>query len=243
MKIVAIIPARYASTRFKGKPLAEILGQPMIQWVYNAAMKCDIIDQVFVATDHEEIARVVREFGGEARMTSAKHSTGTDRIAEVARDLDAQIVVNIQGDEPLLPPEAIQQALNPLLSDNNISLGTLKTRVTNVEEMLNPHTVKVVTDCNDYALYFSRSPIPYLKHKPNDLFCFRHIGLYVYRRDFLLTFSQLSPSPLEEIESLEQLRALEYGYKIKVPSTNYHPIGVDTPEDLKVVEKILMKQK
>lgn len=243
MKIVAVIPARYDSTRFRGKPLAKIHGRPMVQWVYEAAAGCDLIDQVLIATDHAEIARAVRGFGGNACMTSRAHVSGTDRVAEVAGDLDVQIIVNIQGDEPLITPEAIRQALQPLFADKTIAMGTLKTRIASPQEMQDHNIVKVVTDANDFALYFSRSPIPFMMDKDNATVGFRHIGLYVYRKDFLLKFSQLPPSTLEKTESLEQLRALEYGYAIKVASTSYSPVGVDTPEDLSFVENLLRGKK
>ncbi len=243
MKIVAIIPARYASTRFRGKPLARICGKPMIQWVYEAARRCEIIDQVFIATDSEEIMTAGTGFGAQVCMTSAAHETGTDRIAEVAGTLTARIVVNIQGDEPLITPEAIHQAVTPLIQDETILMGSLKTKIEKQEDLDNPNIVKVVTDANDCALYFSRSPIPFMRNKDTVISAFRHIGLYVYRKEFLLTFTRLSRSVLEQAENLEQLRALEHGFRIKVPTTTYQPVGVDTPEDIVRVERLMMKKK
>lgn len=242
MKVVAVIPARYDSTRFRGKPLAVICGKPMVQWVYENAVKCNMIDRVIVATDNPGIADVVKGFGGEVCITASTHETGTDRIAEVSKDVDAQIIINVQGDEPLLPSEAIEEAVVPLLNDKTILMGTLKTKIREKEDIANPDIVKVVTDSRDFALYFSRSPIPFIKSRGSDTVFFRHIGLYVYRKDFLLKFTGLPQSPLEKAESLEQLRALEHGYNIKVKETDYYPVGVDVPDDVSRVEK-LMKSK
>ncbi len=242
MKIVAVIPVRYASTRFAGKPLAKICGKPMLQWVYEAAKGCDFIDQVLIATDNNEIMKVGRSLGAQVYMTSAAHATGTDRVAEVARTLEAGIIINLQGDEPLITPDAIKQAVTPLVDDASIVLSTLKTRIEDTNDLENPNVVKVVTDANDFALYFSRSPIPFRKDKAGAVTGFRHIGLYVFKKDFLLTFTQLPSSKLEKAENLEQLRALEYGYRIKVPTTSYQPVGVDTPEDIARVEKLVMNR-
>ena len=239
MKIAAIIPARYESTRFRGKPLAPICGKPMIQWVYEAARHCDFIDQVLIATDNEQICAAAEAFGARVCMTAATHATGTDRVAEAAESLDAHIVINLQGDEPLIEPEAIRQAVTPLLEDSSIVLGTLKTRITDERDLENPHVVKVVTDAKDCALYFSRSPIPFMNNTNSAAAAYRHIGLYVFRKDFLRTFTRLPQTALEQSENLEQLRALEHGYRIKVTTTSYQPIGVDTPDDIIRVENIL----
>lgn len=239
MKIAAVIPARYESTRFRGKPLATICGKTMLQWVYEAAKGCKLIDQIIIATDNHEIRRAGESFGAKVCMTDPAHATGTDRVAEAAGNLDARIIVNIQGDEPLLTPEAISEAVTPLLEDEAIPLGTLKTRIDDEGDLNNANVVKVVTDAHDFALYFSRSPIPFIKNKNTAVPVFRHIGLYVFRKDFLLTFTRLPQTALEKAESLEQLRALEHGYRIKAPTTSYKPLGVDTPEDLKRVENIL----
>jgi 3-deoxy-manno-octulosonate cytidylyltransferase (CMP-KDO synthetase) len=242
MKVVAVIPARYDSTRFRGKPLAVICGKPMIQWVYENAVKCNMIDRVIVATDNPGIVNVVKGFGGEVCITASTHETGTDRIAEVSKDVDAQIIINVQGDEPLLSSEAIEEAVVPLLNDKTIPMGTLKTRIREKEDISNPDIVKVVTDFRDFALYFSRSPIPFVRSGGSDTVFFRHIGLYVYRKDFLLKFTGLPKSPLEKAESLEQLRALEHGYHIKVKETDYYPVGVDVPGDIPRVEKLMEGQ-
>jgi len=243
MKIAAIIPARYESTRFRGKPLAPICGRPMIQWVYEAARQCDFIDQVFVATDNDEIRSAAEAFGARVCMTAATHATGTDRVAEAAEALDTRLVVNLQGDEPLITPEAIRQAVTPLLEDRSLVLSTLKTRITDGSDLGSPHVVKVVTDAKDFALYFSRAPIPFMSNQQRAAAAYRHIGLYVFRKEFLRTFTLLARTMLEQSENLEQLRALEHGYRIKVPTTSYQPIGVDTPDDLVRVENILKNKK
>jgi len=239
MRIVAIIPARYWSTRFRGKPLALIRGKPMIQWVYEKARACRVIDRTIVATDEPDIAQVVERFGGEAALTAATHATGTERVAAVARQLDADVVVNLQGDEPLVPPEAIEAAVSCLLQDERVGLSTLKTRLRDDSEINDPNIVKVVTDRAGLALYFSRSPIPWAPAGSACGLLYRHIGLYVYQRNFLLQLAGMPPSPLEQAESLEQLRALENGYPIKVAETDYYPIGVDVPGDIDKIERFL----
>jgi 3-deoxy-manno-octulosonate cytidylyltransferase (CMP-KDO synthetase) len=255
MNTVAIIPARYGSTRFEGKPLADILGKPMIQWVYEGVCQSKLIDEVIVATDDQRIIRAVQSFGGKGVMTSPDHSTGTDRVAEVARKLRSEIIVNVQGDEPLIKGSIIDKAIQPLLKDKTLYMSTLMTRIEKVKDWLNPHQGKVVVDQKGFALYFSRSPIPF----PRDLHIdrldsnpfgtksplpkkiFKTIGLYVYRREFLLRLSKMKPTPLEKLEKLEQLRALENGYRIKVIPVDYEPIGVDTPEDIQKVVAFLAR--
>ena len=246
MKVIAIVPARYGSTRFEGKPLADILGKPMIQWVYEGVSRSELIDQVIVATDDRRIVDAVERFGGKAVMTSVEHATGSDRVAEVARKRKAEIIVNVQGDEPLLTGGIIDQAIKPLFKDASIPLSTLMTRIEEVRDWINPNIVKVVADQKGFALYFSRSPIPF----PRDLNvekvlaassrgknplphrAFKHIGVYVYRREFLLRYSKMKHTPLEKLEKLEQLRALENGYPIKITPVEYEPLSVDTPGDL-----------
>lgn len=238
MKIVGIIPARYDSARFPGKPLVDMAGKPMIQRVYEQASKVALFQQVIVATDDERIEAAVKRFGGDVRMTARTHQSGTDRLAEVARQLDADILVNVQGDEPFIAPEMIEQAIRPLLDDPAVAIGTLKHRIKTLDELLNPNVVKVIATPTGRAIYFSRSPIPYIKGKEmrQDGFAafafYRHIGLYAYRRDFLLTFAALPQTPLEVAEGLEQLRALEHGYVIHVVETHHESLGVDTPEDM-----------
>lgn len=232
-RVVAIIPARYESTRFPGKPLADLAGRPMIQWVYERASRVHGVDRVVVATDDARIRAAVEAFGGEVAMTSATHTSGTDRIAEVARDLDADVIVNVQGDLPLLDPSVVGAALEPLAGDPGLPMSTLKTAIRGREELDNPNVVKVVTDRQGFALYFSRSPLPFWRDgAPSQAFAYKHIGLYVYRRDFLLTFAALAPTPLEQAEKLEQLRALEWGFRIRVVEVAGTSIEVDTAADL-----------
>lgn len=239
MNIVCVIPARFASTRLPGKPLADIAGKPMIQHVYERARLAKLPCDVIVATDHELVYKTVLDFGGKAIMTSPVHPTGTDRLAEVAAGFpEVDVLVNIQGDEPLIAPEVIDLVAGVFENDSKISMATLMTKMQE-EEYNNPNAVKVVTDRNGYALYFSRSLIPYPRKAGDDFAVYKHVGIYAYRRDFLLQFASLSPTPLEKAESLEQLRALEHGFKIKVLKTDYQFIGVDTPEDLAQVNKIL----
>lgn len=249
MKIAAVIPARFASTRFEGKALADIMGKPMVQHVYERTAGASLVSEVIVATDDERIAAAVRAFGGHAEMTSTSHETGTDRLAEVAARLDSDIIVNVQGDEPLIDPAMIDEAILPLTRDTSILMGTLKSRIRTLHDFLSPNVVKVVTDGEGFALYFSRSPLPNFRDKWNDLkdeafasgklLCYKHVGLYVYRRDFLLQYARMAPTFLEMAEKLEQLRVLENGYRIKVVETECESIGVDTPADLeKVLEKL-----
>lgn len=246
MKIIAIIPARYASTRFPGKPLADLLGKPLIQWVYENTKKSLLLDDIAVATDNPLIYQAVIRFGGKAVMTSGSHKSGTDRVAEVVRGLSADIIVNVQGDEPLIRPEMIEEAISPFIKrqeargkGQEIEVTTLKKRITDPEELNSPDVVKVVTDKEGFALYFSRVPIPYHRdrNEHRQPIAYKHIGLYVYRRDFLLRFTEEPPSQLEEIEKLEQLRMLENGTRPFVVETKYDSIGVDAPEDLEKVKK------
>jgi 3-deoxy-manno-octulosonate cytidylyltransferase (CMP-KDO synthetase) len=253
MKATAVIPARYGSTRFEGKPLADILGKPMIQWVYEGLRQSKLIDEVIIATDDQRILEAVQSFGGKGVMTSPDHTTGTDRVAEVARKLRSEIIVNVQGDEPLIKGPIIDKAIRPLLIDETIPMSTLVTQIDEVKDWLNPHIVKVVTNQKGFALYFSRSPIPFPRDlnidrlethpfgtkKPLPKNVFKHIGVYVFRRKFLLSFSKMKPTPLEKLEKLEQLRVLENGYQIKVTSTDYEPLHVETPEDLQKVVTFL----
>jgi len=240
MDVVAIIPARYAATRLPGKVLVDIAGKPMIQHVYERAQATSGISQVLVATDDERIAEVVKGFGGEFRMTRADHDTGTDRLAEVAADLSCDVVVNVQGDEPLIAPASIQIALEPLKSSPEVVMSTLRERLHDMDEVRDPNNVKVVVDQDDFALYFSRHAIPFPRNNGDGAIVYwRHIGLYAYRREFLLTYARLTPTPLQRAEALEQLRALEHGYRIKVPVTPHSAIGVDTPEDLARVRALL----
>ena len=237
MEITAIIPARYDSTRFPGKPLANIAGEPMIKHVYQRVEDVKNLDKVIVATDDKRIYDTVESFGGRVEMTSKEHSSGTDRIAEVASSLESDLIINVQGDEPLIEPAMIEQAVDPFYCDDGLVMSTLKKKIESKSEVSDPNVVKVVTDREGYALYFSRSTIPYSQKQANDYY--KHIGLYVYSKDFLLQFSNMKPTSLEKTESLEQLRALQNGYKIKVVETNFNTIGVDRPDDIERVEEII----
>ncbi len=246
MQIAVVIPARFASNRFPGKPLVNILGKSMIERVCERVSHCQTVDRVIVATDDSRIRQAVEAFGGEAWMTRSDHASGTDRLAEVAESLQVDLVVNVQGDEPLIAPSMIDAAVAPLLEDADLPMGTLKSPIKDWREFRDPNVVKVVTDKFGDALYFSRAPIPFPRDDwPDDLqsannpHAYRHIGLYVYRRDFLLRFAALPQSPLEILEKLEQLRALEHGYRIRVVETQEPCIGVDTPEDVALVERLL----
>jgi 3-deoxy-manno-octulosonate cytidylyltransferase (CMP-KDO synthetase) len=244
-RVVVIIPARYESTRLPGKPLADLDGQPMIQRVYARAAAARGVERVLVATDDARIADAVRRFDGEVAMTRSDHRSGTDRIAEVARGLDAEIIVNVQGDLPLLDPTLVGDALAPLLDDPGLPMATISTPLLRREELENPNVVKVVTDRDGYALMFSRSPLPYHRDglPASGPLGDKHIGLYVYRREFLLSFASLAPTPLEQAEQLEQLRALEWGFRIKVTSVTAASIEVDTPRDLERARAQLAAQR
>lgn len=256
MKAIGIIPARYAATRLPGKVLADIAGKPMVQHVYERACQAETLDKVLVATDDQRIMAAVEGFGGQAVMTSPEHQSGTDRLAEVAQQLDCEVVVNIQGDEPLIEPAAIDAAVAPFMTDPSLAMSTLATPITALEEHLDPSAVKVVVDQDGFALYFSRAPVPFFRldtdalwpdnkprqHPESGLWPLKHIGLYVYRRDALVWLASLPPTPLERTEKLEQLRALENGCRIKVITVDYSPIGVDTPQDLERVRAILEDQ-
>jgi len=231
--IVAIIPARYESTRLPGKPLAMIDGKPMIQHVYERTAAAALVGRVLVATDDARIHAAVRAFGGEVVCTKASHRSGTDRVAEVAQALDDRVIVNVQGDVPFLQPEMVSACVAPLIDDPALPMATICTPIRDREALANPHVVKVVTDRRGDALYFSRSPIPYHRDAASDApLGFKHIGLYAYQRDFLLAFARLEPTPLERAESLEQLRALESGFRIRVTPVATASIEVDTREDL-----------
>ena len=243
MKVLCVIPARYASTRLPGKPLSMIAGKPMIQHVYERACQAQLPNEVVVATDNELVEKAVLNFGGKAVMTSPDHPSGTDRLAEVAlRYPDVDVIVNVQGDEPMIPPEVIDRLAEAFNSDADLNMATMKV-VMDEEDYENPAAVKVVTDQQGYALYFSRSLMPYPRNKPEGFKVFKHVGIYAYRRNFLLKYAALAPTPLEKAESLEQLRALENGYKIKVLESDFQGIGVDTPEDLAAVNALFEKMK
>jgi 3-deoxy-manno-octulosonate cytidylyltransferase (CMP-KDO synthetase) len=236
---VAVIPARFASTRFPGKPLADIDGRPMIEHVYTRARRAKSVSRVIVATDDLRIATAVIKFGGEVKLTRADHPSGTDRLAEVAAKLDCDVVVNVQGDLPLIDPGAIDEAVAPF-SDPAVLITTLYRRITDSAELRDPNIVKIAIDRGGFALYFSRAPIPYVRDPRGGWPpMYRHIGLYAYRRSALMVFASLEPTPLERAEALEQLRALEHGIRIKTVETAYDSVEVDTPEDLEHVRRLL----
>ena len=239
MKIAAIIPARYASTRFPGKPLAPILGIPMIERVYCNVSKARAIQDVWVATDDPRIEEVVRGFGGKCIMTSKEHQTGSDRLAEAAEKLDVDLVINVQGDEPLIKGDALDLLVDLFMQDSSLQMATLKTKISDLEEIHNPNVVKVISNKYGDAIYFSRNPIPYNRDGRNVEY-YKHIGVYAYTKEFLLKFVSMPQTELELAESLEQLRALENGVKIKVAETNIKLIGVDTPQDIPKVEAFLI---
>lgn len=227
-----IIPARYAATRFPGKLLADLWGKPLIQHAYERARQCQLADRVIVATDDERIAAAAEAFEAEVVMTRADHPSGTDRAAEAAAELDVDLIVNLQGDEPLVDPATIDAAIAPLAETDSIPMGTVCCPVEEVADLADPNVVKVVCDRSGFALYFSRLPIPFVRDHGADATRYRHIGLYVYRRDFLLELARLGPTPLEQAERLEQLRVLEHGHRIRVVVVPRASPGVDTPADL-----------
>jgi 3-deoxy-manno-octulosonate cytidylyltransferase (CMP-KDO synthetase) len=255
MSVVAVIPARYGSTRLPGKPLAAIGGKPMIQRVYESVCKANVLDRVVVATDDRRIERAVMSFGGEVMMTSKHHASGTDRLAEVAHRIKADWLVNVQGDLPFIQAETIARAVRPMRRNRTLPMATVCTPIYDIAEWRNPNVVKVLCDRAGFALYFSRAPIPYVRNRvmnPEEqplvcqskrrLWGYRHLGLYVYRRDFLFKFAGLKPTALERVESLEQLRALQNGYRIYVANVDERSVEVDTRADLKKAERYLKGQ-
>ena len=243
MKKIAIIPSRYGSTRFPGKPLALIKGKPMIQWVVENVKKSNKVDDVFVATDDKRIFDAVEGFGGKALMTSDKHTCGTDRLAECAQILnlnDEDIILNIQGDEPTFRKQMVEDLVS-IFDDEDVYFGTLKVEISSENELNNPNVVKVINDIKGDAIYFSRYTIPYVRDEKNVNFVkhYKHIGAYGYKKWFLMKYSAMEKSNLEISESLEQLRAIENGYKIRVKETKYQTVGVDTPEQIAEVERFM----
>lgn len=239
MKIIGVIPARWASTRFEGKVLAAINGKPMIQHVWERSRESELLDDVIIACDDDRVMKAAGQFGAKAVLTSRDHVSGTDRIAEAAERMDGEIIVNIQGDEPLMSRTVIDALAKALVDDPSCAMGTAIKVLDTERELNDPNVVKVVVDGEMNALYFSRAAIPYNREKDGEVIYYKHLGIYAYRRDFLLSYKSLPKSRLEKAERLEQLRALEFGYKIKTVVTDTDTIGVDTPEDLAVVEKLL----
>ncbi len=237
--VLGVIPARFGSRRFEGKPLALLGGKPLVQHVYERAAGCALLERVVVATDDRRIREAVEAFGGSCAMTSPDHLSGTDRVAEVAAGDSAGVVVNVQGDEPFVSPGILEQVVRPLLRPGSAPMATLAKPIDDPEVLADPNVVKVVTRRSGDALYFSRSPIPYPGRSAAHE-AWEHIGIYAYRREFLLAFSRLEPTELEGVEGLEQLRALEHGYRIAVvPTADHVGVSVDTPEDLERARRLL----
>jgi len=245
-KILAVVPARFASTRFPAKVIVPILGKPLVVHTYERALAASLVSEAVVATDDDRVAAAIEPFGVRIMMTRADHPSGTDRAAEVAANSDADIIVNVQGDEPTLDPQTIDAVIRPLLEQADVQMSTARHPLRDPEAIADPNQVKVVVDARGLALYFSRCPIPHIRDSDGEAggapTHWKHIGLYAYRRDFLLRFAQLPQTPLEEFEKLEQLRALEHGYKIAVVDTEYVGVGVDVPEDLELVERLLAQR-
>ena len=245
MEVIGVIPARYSSTRFTGKVLADILGKPMIQHVWERAKQSLLLEDLIIACDDERVVNAAKEFGAKVIFTAKAHLCGTDRIVEVVNPIDVKIVINIQGDEPLIHPSMIDRVAQALLDDTSISMATIMKKIENPKELTDPNVVKVVVDKNNFALYFSRTAIPH--HADNsevrNPVYYKHIGLYGYTKDFLFTYKNLAVSNLEKIECLEQLRVLEEGFRVRVIETEHETVGVDTPEDLARVKHYLQKEK
>jgi 3-deoxy-manno-octulosonate cytidylyltransferase (CMP-KDO synthetase) len=241
MRSVIVIPARYASVRLPGKPLLQIAGKPLIQWVYERARASTLADDVVIATDDERIRAACEAFGAPVAMTGSECRSGTDRVQEALRGKEADIVVNLQGDEPQIEPAIIDGLIRAMREDKEIPMATLCSLITDPDEYKNPHVVKVVRDSSGMALYFSRAPLPFLQ-KAVPMPLYKHIGVYAFSRSFLDTFVSLPKGRLEEAESLEQLRALEAGYRIKTLLVEYHGIGIDTVEDLEQARKVMSAQ-
>ena len=242
MKIFAFIPARYQSTRFPGKPLALIAGKPMIRHVYERALSCPELSDVFVATDDERILDCVHGFGGGAVLTEREHHSGTDRICEAALKMGVErndLIINIQGDQPLFQPSLISRLIEPFVEDSSIPMTTLKYRIRDEKDIQNPNHVKVVTDREGFALYFSRYPIPFFREPEPNSIHYKHLGFYAFRMHFLVQFTRLSEGVLESVEKLEQLRVLEHGFKIKVAETPFNSIEVDVPADIEKLEEFM----
>ncbi len=231
MRVIGIIPARFHSTRFTGKVLADLGGKPVVQHVWENSKKSKLLDDLVIAADDERIIRQAEVFGAKAVYTSPDQPSGTDRLAEVVNPMDVEIVINIQGDEPMVRPEMIDELVRGILDEKDVRMATLAIRIKDTGEIRNPNVVKVVLDRNGYALYFSRSIIPYRRFENSSVY-YKHLGLYAYTKDFLFEFVNLPKSNLEMTEGLEQLRVLESGYRIKVIETKFDTVGIDTPDDL-----------
>lgn len=240
MQAIGVIPARYYSSRFEGKVLAELAGKPMVQHVWEQAKQSTLLEDLIVACDDERVYKAVKEFGGKAVFTAKEHASGTERIVEVVNPIEVRVVVNIQADEPLVHPSMINDVVRVLLKDKTLVVATVMKKIERPEEVADPNVVKVVFDKDNFALYFSRHSIPFVREKGSaGAVHYKHIGLYAYTKDFLFTYKTLGPSNLERLEKLEQLRILEDGYRIKLVETKYETFGVDTPADLEKVKRYL----
>tara|TARA_B100000315_G_scaffold260701_1_gene324213 strand:+ start:4264 stop:5019 length:756 start_codon:yes stop_codon:yes gene_type:complete len=243
LDVIGVIPARLASTRLPQKLLRIINGKTLLQWTWENAATCRALDELVIASDDQEIEDIAKEFKAKVVSTSIEHQSGTDRIAEAVRDVEAKIVINIQADEPLVHPSIMDRLAQELLDSPEITMATVKRRIEDEKEINDPNVVKVVTDKDNYALYFSRYPLPYYRKDGEKQEFYKHLGIYAYTKDFLFTFKNLPKSKLEEAEKLEQLRVLEAGYKIKVIETKFDSCGVDTEDDLLKVERILASRR
>jgi len=242
MKIIGVIPARYKSSRFPGKPLTQICEKPMIYWVYQQAKKVAEFDKVYIATDDDRIKAACDEYGMDVIMTSDQHETGSDRVAEVATKVEGDLFVNVQGDEPVINPEMIRQVISIFTEDDSVYFGSLKKEITDPDEINATSTVKVVTDDKGDAMYFSRSVIPSNIKDGNLARVFRHVGIYAYKKEFLLEFANMEQTELELGEGIEPLRAMQKGYKMRLKETEYSSIGVDLPEHVAKVERVIRGQ-
>lgn len=242
-RILTVVPARYASTRFPGKIIAPLAGKPLVYHTFLRAKQASLVSDALIATDHQKVVEALQPYDVKVVMTRVDHASGTDRIAEVAENIDADIIVNVQGDEPLIAPETIDATIQPLLDQPDVVMSTAQKLITDPALIHDTNVVKVVSDINGHAMYFSREPIPHIRdaadRATNPPCYWQHVGLYVYRRDFLMAYSKMPQTPLEKLEKLEQLRVLENGYKIAVVNTDYEAVGVDTPEDLERVREIV----
>ena len=243
LSVVGVIPARYESTRLQFKLLRRICGKSLLQWTWENASASHSLDRLIIACDHIELKKEAEKFGAAVILTSVEHSSGTDRIAEAMRDIDVKVVLNIQADEPLIHHSIIDRLAQEMLLDQELVMATVKKRIDYDGEINNPNVVKVVTNREDCAIYFSRSPIPFYREEESSPKYYKHLGIYAYTKDFLYTFKNLPVSPLESAEKLEQLRVLEAGYKIKVLETQFDSCGVDTEDDLYKAESLLSKRK
>lgn len=241
LNIIGVIPARYASTRLPHKLLQSLCGKSVLQWTWESASGARLLDKLIIASDHPEIEKEAKKIGAEVVNTSDQHTSGTDRIAEAVRDIDAGLIINIQADEPLIHPSIIDSLAQEMITTKNLAMATVKKKIEDQREIKSPDTVKVVSDKLDFAIYFSRLPIPYSGNNGNTIY-YKHLGIYAYTKDFLYTFKNLPASKLEKSEKLEQLRALEAGYKIKVIETHFDSFGIDTQEDLDAAERMLMEK-